>query len=93
MGVVKLNGAGETVIAVTFDSNQIKSADPITYDDNGNVIPLSERFNSDNNDIRYSLSAEDEIAPTAGWSITGKDIAPVRSDIPTARKLEPICPQ
>ena len=41
---------------VVFDSNQIKSADPITYDDNGNVIPLSERFNTENNDIRFSLS-------------------------------------
>ena len=39
---------------VFFDSNQVKSADPVTYDDNGNVIPLSERFNSKNNDIRYS---------------------------------------
>lgn len=33
----------------------VKSADPVTYDDTGNVIPLSERFNSSNNDIRYSL--------------------------------------
>lgn len=29
------------------------SADPVTYD--GNVIPLSERFNVDNEDIRYSV--------------------------------------
>ena len=28
------------------------SADPVTYDDNGNVIPLSERFNTESNDIR-----------------------------------------
>ena len=40
---------------VAFSSEQIKSADPVTYDDNGNVIPLSERFNEDNNDIRYQL--------------------------------------
>ena len=38
---------------VAFDSNQIKSADPVTYDDNGNVIPLRERFNSGSEDIRY----------------------------------------
>ena len=37
-----------------FFSNQIKSADTVTYDDNGNVIPLSERFNPANEDIRYS---------------------------------------
>ena len=41
---------------IAFESNQIKSADPVTYDDNGNVIPLSERFNPENEDIRYSLS-------------------------------------
>lgn len=41
---------------VVFNPNQIKSADPVTYDDNGNVIPLSERFNPKKEDIRYSLS-------------------------------------
>ena len=40
---------------VVFNPNQIKSADPVTYDDNGNVIPLSERFNPEKEDIRYSL--------------------------------------
>lgn len=32
----------------------VKSADPVTYDDAGSVIPLSERFNSQSPDIRYS---------------------------------------
>lgn len=32
------------------------SADPITRDSSGNVIPLSERFNPKSNDIRYSTS-------------------------------------
>lgn len=35
--------------------NQCKSADTVTYDDQGNVIPLSERFKKDNNDIRFSM--------------------------------------
>lgn len=35
-----------------------KSADPVTYDDNGNVIPLSERFNPRKEDIRFSLIGE-----------------------------------
>ena len=39
---------------VVLDSEQVKSADPVTYDDEGNVIPLSERFNAENEDIRYS---------------------------------------
>jgi hypothetical protein len=45
---------------VVFDPEQIKSADAVTYDKNGNVIPLSERFKSENPDIRYSLSEESE---------------------------------
>ena len=40
---------------IAFESEQIKSADPVTYDDNGNVIPLSERFNPEQKDIRFNL--------------------------------------
>lgn len=39
---------------VVFDPEQIKSAEPVVYDDNGEVIPLSERFNSKSRDVRYS---------------------------------------
>lgn len=38
---------------VVFYPNQIKSADPFTFDDNGNLIPLSQRFDFSKNDIRY----------------------------------------
>jgi predicted ABC-type ATPase len=34
------------------------SADTATYDDNGNVIPLSQRFNTESDDIRFSLSED-----------------------------------
>lgn len=40
---------------VAFEPNQIKSADAVTYDDAGNIIPLSERFNPEKADIRYAL--------------------------------------
>ncbi|MGN0451989.1 MAG: hypothetical protein ACI4FN_07765 [Acutalibacteraceae bacterium] len=51
------NGSfGRTTEAlIVFNSNQVKSADPVTYDDNGNIIPLSQRFNAENSDIRYSI--------------------------------------
>ncbi|MCQ2513299.1 MAG: hypothetical protein MJ092_07965, partial [Lachnospiraceae bacterium] len=39
---------------ILFDKNQAKSADPITYDDNGEIIPPSQRFNESSDDIRYS---------------------------------------
>lgn len=49
-------GGGEShTVWIPFSSEQVKSAEPIVYDDAGNVIPLSERFNNSNNDIRYSL--------------------------------------
>lgn len=38
---------------IAFEPEQIKSADPVTYDDDGNVIPISERF-SEKGDIRFS---------------------------------------
>lgn len=41
---------GEIVI---LNPTQIKSADPVTYDDGGNIIPLSQRFDSSSDDIRY----------------------------------------
>jgi len=44
--------------AIALDPNQIKSADPVTYDDEGNVIPLSERFQSESRDIRFSESPD-----------------------------------
>lgn len=36
------------------DDKRIKSGAAIEYDDSGNVIPLSQRFNADNEDIRFS---------------------------------------
>lgn len=38
---------------VVFSPNQIKLADPITYDDNNKIIPISKRFDSTTDDIRY----------------------------------------
>jgi hypothetical protein len=38
---------------VVFDPDQIKSADPVTYDNQKKPIPLSRRFDSSKKDIRY----------------------------------------
>lgn len=37
-----------------FKPEQIKSAEPVTRDNNGNVIPLSQRFQTTSPDIRYT---------------------------------------
>ena len=56
---------------VIRSSEQVKSADPITYDDSGNVIPLTERFDSGNRDIRWSLAGTTDGRPVA---VIDKDI-------------------
>ena len=56
----KFEGAGDSI--VVLDPSQIKSASPITRDDNGNVIPLSERFNTTSEDIRYQPADVDYLA-------------------------------
>lgn len=43
---------------IVFARNQVKSADPVTRDDAGRVIPLSERFNEASPDIRYRTAAQ-----------------------------------
>ena len=40
-----------------FRPSQIKSADPITYDDAGKVIPLSKRFDSSSKDTRAAADS------------------------------------
>jgi len=69
-----------TTAVGVFDSNQVKSADPVTYDDTGNVIPLSKRFDSSNDDIRYSLKVNTEGLPG--------DVAQESADVITALKRD-----
>ena len=49
-GVIVRDDLEEVVV---FNPNQIKSADPVTYDEAGNAIPLSQRFNPKTPDIRF----------------------------------------
>ena len=51
---------GQVDVAVAFDPSQIKSADPFTYDNEGKLIPLSERFNVGTGDIRFMPPKEEE---------------------------------
>jgi hypothetical protein len=53
--VNEIENAGSTSYAV-FDFGSVKSTEPIIKDDAGNVIPLSQRFNPQSPDIRFSES-------------------------------------
>jgi hypothetical protein len=44
---------------VVFNPNQIKSADPATYDNEGKLIPLSQRFDTSKPDIRFMPKSEE----------------------------------
>lgn len=54
-GVSNGTGKGEDSY-IAFESNQIKSSEPETFDDNGNLIPQSKRFDKNNNDIRFRIA-------------------------------------
>ena len=79
-GIKDLGGKNSDVghtVWIPFSSEQIKSSEPVTYDDNGNFIPLSQRFKSDNKDIRYSF--DDSYAPTF-YSYMGKTIDEMKQE-------------
>ena len=61
--------SGMSDVYIFFGSNMLKSADPVTYDDNGNVIPLSERFNERNPDIRYALDIDSDSENISGAEV------------------------
>ena len=52
------NGYGD--IGIFFKESDVKSADPVTYDEAGEIILPSERYNDQNKDIRYSIQEQDE---------------------------------
>ncbi|MCF0185650.1 MAG: hypothetical protein HUJ98_04070, partial [Bacteroidaceae bacterium] len=52
----------ESVDEMRKQGEQKKLTDPVTYDDNGNVIPLSQRFNPKVNDIRFRITPSEDKA-------------------------------
>lgn len=41
---------------ILLDESQVKSADSITYDENGDIIPATERFNENTKKLKYSIT-------------------------------------
>lgn len=56
---IEMEDQGTRTVGV-FSASQIKSADAVTRDDAGRVIPLSERFNPKTPDIRYAELTPEE---------------------------------
>lgn len=89
-----VGGYGEEVVdrgvsIVVKNSEQIKLADTVTYDDSGNVIPLSERFNENKPDIRYSFDDTVEIDEYSGADVNNPEYAKyVNKGIAQERKAD-----
>lgn len=60
--IESMNLLKPSTVAISFKPTQVKSSEPVTYDDNGDVIPLSERFNPENEDIRFSARTDEQRA-------------------------------
>lgn len=74
------NGKAFTEFAV-YNSNSVKSADPVTYDDAGNVIPLSERFNAEKEDIRFSARTDEMKASVMEEQVMFSAVKPHQSSL------------
>jgi hypothetical protein len=58
------------------DSGTIKSANPITRDDAGDIIPLSQRFQQSSADIRYMPAPIPDPSIPGAYSMSGYRILP-----------------
>jgi hypothetical protein len=101
MDSVNQSDRTKTDVLVVKDPSQIKSAEPIVRDDAGNVIPLSERFNTESNDIRYSKvddttpaqayrkaldAAKQEVADRADYKAQVKNVKAEIAKLPKAEQ-------
>lgn len=65
---------GESTVHLPLKPNQIKLSDPVTYDDDGNVVPLSKRFSPETDDLRFQPG--DDMGQIPG------DAGPVERSVP-----------
>ncbi len=49
--------------------NNVKSLDAVTYDGEGNIVPLSKRFDSRNSDVLFELTEDQKKEFTSKWRI------------------------
>lgn len=72
---------------VVYNNTQIKLSDPVTYYDNGNVIPLSERFNENNEDIRFSSRSSNIYNEVGELERLRKENAELQDDVEGLKQL------
>lgn len=82
-GIIIKNKDGDTEEILAFSPEQIKSADPATYDNEGKLIPLSQRFDTSKSDIRFMPKGQTQAAKPIDWSVftqkTEKPLSTIRA--------------
>lgn len=75
-------------IAILRNENRIKSGDDIVFDDNGNIIPLSERGDLTQNELRHSVDSElADLINQYGEQPQGRE--PRASDVRVPNRTQP----
>jgi len=70
---------------VVPDISQVVDASPITYDDSGEVVPLSRRFNSNSKDVRAK-----EVTSSENYHFNPDDVLPLLPDfVPEDTRFAP----
>ena len=74
-----------------LNTSQVKSSEPVTRDADGNVIPLSERFNTERTNILYQTAPSEDVladAPTITLQdLVGKFVFPIIADLTSAGQV------
>ena len=73
-------GTGNRVAYIALYPNQIKSADPVTRDAQGNIIPLSQRFNEASDSVLYAPSTDAEYLAAAAYQPDPAAPSPIAPD-------------
>ena len=102
--VSAVKGASVVAYAYTLGDKQraatLKLAEPVTYDDNKRIIPLSQRFNKETDDIRYRLvdnqaeidrlESEPTIKAYRAMQVINGELYPPMSAVVDGKLREPI---
>ena len=73
-------GGDQHTVWIPFSGEQVKDSAPVTYDDAGKPIPLSERFNDQKPDIRWSAKKNQD-KETGDKAADEKRLLEVETDI------------
>jgi hypothetical protein len=76
----------DDLIYFVYSPENIKSADPVTYDADGNVVPLSKRFDATRDEITYSVLSTSKMDTDYLAAVEAGDMETVRKMVDEAAR-------